>query len=116
MNDSLNVNSEPITSPLELERQLSDQFAKILAEVPAFGAWERSIHSEPVDADFDFTFSARAPKGPRIEFVVECKMSPRPVHFPHVNIEREFRDQSPDRIRVPVLAAPVIGPRMAEVC
>jgi hypothetical protein len=116
VNRSKNVNTEPITSPLELERQLSDQFAKILAEVPAFGAWERTMHGGPVDLGFDFSVSAQAPNGPRLEFVVECKMSPRPVHFPHVNIEREFRDQLPNRIRVPVLAAPVIGSRMAEVC
>ena len=66
MNNGLNVNSGPVTSPQELERQLSDQFAKILAEVPAFGAWERTLHSGPVDLGFDFSFNAMPPTRPRI--------------------------------------------------
>lgn len=110
------MNDQSALNAPGLEKQLSDQLAKILAEVPAFGAWEKTPHGGSADLGFDFTFGAKAPQGPRIEFVVECKQSPRPVHFPHVAIEREFRDLSPYLIRVPVLAAPVIGPRMAEVC
>jgi hypothetical protein len=38
------------------------------------------------------------------------------VHFPYANIAREFLDGKTKRAKVPVLAAPVIGPRMADVC
>ena len=54
--------------------------------------------------------------GAHVEFLVECKVEPRPVHFPYANIAREFLDGKTKRAKVPVLAAPVIGPRMADVC
>lgn len=99
-----------------LERQLAARFQELLSTVPGLGVWEVSHHPAAFHRAFDFQAAARKPHGPRIEFWVECKAEPRPVHFPHVTLERRFTEEKLSIVRVPVLAAPVIGPRMAEVC
>lgn len=71
---------------------------------------------EESERGYDLRLVGTTKVGTRVEFYVECKVDPRPVHFPYANIEREFLDGKTKRAKVPVLAAPVIGPRMAEVC
>lgn len=84
--------------------------------MPGLGEWQVASNPAAYERVFDIEASTKSHHGPRIELWVECKAEPRPVHFPYVSIERQFRDEKPSLVRVPVLAAPVIGPRMAEVC
>ncbi len=110
------MNIRSSSSIATLERQLAARLRELLSTVPGFGDWEVTHNPAPFQRAFNIQATARKPNGPRIEFWVECKAEPRPVHFPHVTLERQFKDEKPSLVRVPVLAAPVIGPRMAEVC
>ncbi|MBM3855549.1 MAG: hypothetical protein FJ399_20740 [Verrucomicrobia bacterium] len=99
-----------------LERQLAARFRELLSTVQGFGEWEVSANPAAFRRVFDLQAVGRSPLGPRLEFWVECKAEPRPVNFPYVILERRFQEEKLSLVRVPVLAAPTIGPRMAEVC
>ncbi len=55
-------------------------------------------------------------KKDRVELWVECKELPRPSQFPYVNLTNRFSQDGRKETKVPVLAAPYISPRMAELC
>lgn len=73
-------------------------------------------HGEDWGVDIVATLN-QLPGGNRVRMLVECKALPRPSQFPHVGLTRTF---SPAENRtttdVPVLAAPFISERMAELC
>jgi len=110
------VNSHHPSSSATLERRLAERLKLLLGTAQDFGKWEVTQNPAAHQRAFDIEATTRLPHGPRIELWVECKAEPRPVHFPYVNLERQFQEGIPTLIRVPVLAAPVIGPRMAEIC
>ena len=110
------MNNHRPSSSAALERQLAERLRQLLGTSQDFGKWEVTQNPSASQRAFDIEATTRLPQGPRIELWVECKAEPRPVHFPYVNLTQRSQAMKPSLIRVPVLAAPVIGPRMAEVC
>jgi hypothetical protein len=70
----------------------------------------------PFDRAFDLLATLPLPNKVEAELWVECKAEPRPSRFPSVAVTNEFKPERGRRARVPVLAAPYISPRMAEIC
>jgi len=69
------------------------------------------------DRPFDILGELNLPRTKdRVELWVECKELPRPSQFPYVALTKAFSRDGARETRVPVLAAPHISPRMAELC
>ena len=104
--------------PELLERKLEQRLLSILEEIPGFGS-EAQVWRNPATSDkaFDIMGELRLPRsGDKIELWVECKNLPRPSQFPFVSLRNKFLEDGSKETRVPVLAAPYISPRMAELC
>ena len=62
----------------------------MLRETDLFAATKFDFPEE--DRGYDLRVVGTTKTGTHVEFYVECKVEPRPVHFPYGNIEREFQD------------------------
>jgi Transcriptional regulator, AbiEi antitoxin, Type IV TA system len=127
MNEAFKVNIAQLP-PREMERLLMNRFRELLLEI--FPKSEVQIFSPPSpDLGIDFIARTKAPGGPTLEFLVECKSQPRPSQvppspggpresdIPAVSINREFNeDHSLRKVRTWVFAVPFVSPRLAEVC
>lgn len=101
-----------------LERALEKQLLKLLESLPGLAS-DYQVWRNPAASDksFDIMGEMKLPRtGDKVELRVECKDLPRPSQFPYVNLTNAFRADGTRTIRVPVLAAPHISPRMAELC
>lgn len=101
-----------------LERELESRLRVLLESIPGLGSgakvWRNPAAS---DRSFDIMAELEVPRTKeRVEFRVECKELPRPSQFPFVNLQRAFGEDGSRTTLVPVLAAPHISPRMAELC
>jgi hypothetical protein len=101
-----------------LERELEKTLREILESIPGLGSgikvWRNPAAS---DRPFDIMGELRLPRTKdRVELWVECKELPRPSQFPFVNLRNRFFEDGSRETVVPVLAAPHISPRMAELC
>ena len=101
-----------------LERELENRLRAILGAVPGLGTgfkiWRKPAAS---DRTFDIMGELELPRTKdRVEFWVECSELPRPSQFPFVNLRNRILQHGPRKTVVPVLAAPHISPRMAELC
>lgn len=101
-----------------LERELENRLRVLLESIPGLGSGVKVWRNPAASArPFDIMGELELPRTKdRVEFWVECKELPRPSQFPYVNLTNRFgQDGGRDTI-VPVLAAPHISPRMAELC
>jgi len=101
-----------------LERELEKRLRDILESIPGLGSgvkvWRNPAAS---DRPFDIMGELELPRTKdRVELWVECKELPRPSQFPFVNLRNRFLQDGSRETVVPVLAAPHISPRMAELC
>jgi hypothetical protein len=101
-----------------LERKLEKRLRDILESIPGLGSgvkvWRNPAAS---DRPFDIMGELELPRTKdRVELWVECKELPRPSQFPFVNLRNRFLQDGSRETVVPVLAAPHISPRMAELC
>lgn len=100
-----------------IEKGLSQAFETLLASIPGVEVVSVSRNPAPFERAFDINARVKLPKsGDEVEFWVECRDVPRPSQFPYTTISREFRDNGTVCARVPVLAAPHVSERMAELC
>lgn len=111
------VDSVKISGEL-LERELEEVLREILESIPGLGSgvkvWRNPAAS---DRPFDIMGELELPRSKdRVELWVECKDLPRPSQFPFVNLRNRFFEDGSRETVVPVLAAPHISPRMAELC
>jgi hypothetical protein len=110
--DSVNTEGD------SLERELEARLRSLLEGIPGFGSGVKvsrspAAHGQP----FDIMGELEIPRTKdRIELWVECKSLPRPSQFPFVNLHNRMLADGSRKTRVPVLAAPYISPRMAELC
>lgn len=110
----MNKFSASLVAPLET--QLAAQLRELLSNVVDFGDWTVSENPAEFGRTYDLRAVAQRPDGPHIELLVDCKANPRPVHFPYASVERQFPVTGESTTRIRVLAAPVIGPKMAKTC
>lgn len=94
-----------------LEKALTARLEDLLAGV----AWLKHgpVQRFPAiqDGGFDLRVDLKPPRGGKVALWVQCKADPRPALFPSVFVAGEA-----DPLPIPVLGAPFITPRMAEVC
>jgi hypothetical protein len=109
------VNEGRLSGP-ELEKALAERLRELLGKVSWLSGWKVERNPAPFDRAFDLLASLPLPNNIEAELWVECKAEPRPSRFPSVAVTNEFKPEGGRRARVPVLAAPYISPRMAEIC
>lgn len=101
-----------------LERELEKRLRDILESIPGLGSGTK-VWRNPAASDrpFDIMGKLELPRTKdQVELWVECKELPRPSQFPFVNLRNRFLQDGSRETVVPVLAAPHISPRMAELC
>lgn len=101
-----------------LERELEKRLRGILEAIPGLGSGVK-VWRNPVTSDrpFDIMGELELPRTKdRVELWVECKKLPRPSQFPFVSLRNRILQNGSRETVVPVLAAPHISPRMAELC
>ena len=101
-----------------LERELEKRLRDILESIPGLGSGVK-VWRNPAASyrPFDIMGELELPRTKdRVELWVECKELPRPSQFPFVNLRNRFLQDGSRETVVPVLAAPHISPRMAELC
>ena len=99
-----------------LEKALAAKLRELLGSVPWLRNVEVSQNPAPFDRVFDIEARITLPTGNVAELWVVCHDLPRPSRFPYVALTNEFHAGGKRITRVPVLAAPLITGRMAELC
>lgn len=105
-----------ILSERELTSSLEDRLGEILKSISWIDSWENLHESASPDRGFDFSVQIRSQNALRAELFVECKLQPRPAQFPFDGLKKSLTRNGSSRDRIPVLAAPAISERMAELC
>jgi hypothetical protein len=105
-------------SPELLERELARQLLSILEGVPGIDGAAKVWRNPAVsDRGFDIMGELSLPRsGAKVELWVECRNQPRPSQFPFASLRNRFPEDGSRESRVPVLAAPYVSPRMAQLC
>jgi len=99
------------------EAELASAIKSLLESIPGMQVINVTRNPAPFERAFDICAHAKLPRtGNEVELWIECRDLPRPSRFPYVSISRDFREDGSTRARVPVLAAPHISERMAELC
>jgi hypothetical protein len=106
-----NIVNIPSHSKLAMEDALAARLRQLLEDVDWLKDWSLSRFLSRKDDGFDFRVKFRSPQGWKSDLWVQCKADPRPAHFPYAGGPRTA-EQSP----VLVFAAPIISPRMANLC
>lgn len=104
---------KPIT--ISLEHSLEHRLRDLLDSIPWLGQTEVSRNPAPFSRAYDIKATIKMPSGNTAELWVECKDLPRPSQFPYVALETQMAEDGAKHTLVPVLAAPYISPRMAEL-
>lgn len=115
VNRPASVNDETLSGK-ELERALAERLKELLGKIAWLKGWEIERNPAAFQHAFDLRASLPLSQGMHAELWVECKAAPRPSLFSSVALTNEFKSNGVRRTRVPVLAAPYISPRMAEIC
>ena len=113
MNIANNVNTR--TSGAALEAALAERLRALLGEVTWLEEAKVELLGGASDAGFDLLATLPLPAGGRAALCVECKRELRPGVFRQV-AERVFSPAGRPKVVVPVLALPVVSPRIAELC
>jgi hypothetical protein len=104
--------------PNSLERKLEMQLRSLLETIPEIAS-EAKVWRNPAASHRPFGIMGElniSRSGDKVELWVECNDLPRPSQFPFANLRHQFLDHGSKQTRVPVLAAPYISPRIAELC
>jgi hypothetical protein len=116
--NSANIVNIDRMPPREVEGLFIARFCDLISE--AIPKSEVEIVQPIANAGANFIARVKAPSGPEFEFLIECKLNPRPslvASLPAVSVERDFnKDGTVRRARSWVFAAPFVSPRLAEVC
>lgn len=115
MNSPIIQNTPSSQNEASLEAALAKQLEAIIGDVPWLRNWKVKQQAVSRDVGWDISASIPLPNGNTAELLVECKAEPRPSLFSTI-VERRFDKSGAVHSAIPVLAAPFIGPRMAEVC
>lgn len=94
-----------------LEKALLAKLRELLDGISWLGDWTVQNHPIISDKSFDFIVKIPRPNGGKAELWVQCKADPRPSLFPYAFVASEAKH--PPTL---VLGAPLVSPRMAEVC
>lgn len=113
VNMALNVNI-PIAAAA-LEAALAERLRALLGEVTWLKDAKVELLSGAADAGFDLLATLPLPAGGHAALCVECKRELRPSVFRQV-AARVFSPAGRPKVIVPVLALPVVSPRIAELC
>ena len=107
-----------IGTPDELETEflLKRRLEELLSEVPWLNDRTVTQNVAPHQRTFDLRALISFPGGNSAELYVECRNLPRPSQFPSVTLQNEFQSDGTKNTIVPVLAAPWVSPRMADLC
>jgi hypothetical protein len=89
---------------------------ELLESVPWLRGWTVEQNPAAYDRAFDIWAKIPLPSRNVAELWVRYCDLPRPSQFPYVGLTREFHADGKHTIRVPVLGAPFITERMAELC
>ena len=110
VNSPTSMNRKPISSA-ELVKALEARLRGLLGQVTWLRGW--SIRNFPSDLDhgFDLLVTLSLPHSRPVDLWVQCKAEPRPSQFPYSQVVSKVPPEP-----VLVFAAPIISPRMAEVC
>jgi Transcriptional regulator, AbiEi antitoxin, Type IV TA system len=103
-------------SPPALEKAVAAKLRELLGSVPWLRDWHVSQNPAQFNRAFDVQARVPLPTGNVAELWVVCHDLPRPSRFPYVALDSEFHADGKRTMRVPVLAAPFISDRMAELC
>ncbi|MCB1086130.1 MAG: hypothetical protein KDM63_03720 [Verrucomicrobiae bacterium] len=104
--------SDAIQNEILLEKRLKE----ILGDIKWLKNWRVHRNTAPYQRAFDLLAEIPLPDGNRATLVIECRNLPRPSQFPFVSLTRDFKKDGSHDTSIPVLAAPWISPRMAELC
>lgn len=104
--------SDAIQNEILLEKRLRE----ILEEIQWLRNWQIHRNTAPYQRAFDLLADIPLPGGNSATLVIECRNLPRPSQFPFVSLTRDFKKDEKNHTTIPVLAAPWISPRMAELC
>ena len=115
VNATQNMNA-PGPSGRTLEKALAGKLRELLESVPCLKAWEVSQNPAPYNRPYDIDARVTVPTGNVVNLWVQCHDLPRPSRFPYVALNNEFHADGTRTTMVPVLAAPFITGRMAELC
>ncbi len=108
--NSMNINN---LSEMELEKALTAALQKLLGGVGWLKGWK--LEPSPPNRDFDLQARISLPNGRTAVLWVECKRDIRPSSFLMLADKRFAKERLPKEA-VPVLGAPWISPRVAELC
>jgi hypothetical protein len=109
------VNAPP-TSGHGLEKALAARLRELLGNVPCLRNVQVIQNPAPSNRAFNIAATVKLPTGNIVELRVDCRDLPRPSRFPYVALNNEFHADGTRTTLVPVLAAPFISNRMAELC
>jgi hypothetical protein len=115
VNTRQNVNV-PFRPPSAIEKALGKRIRELLDSIQWLQHVRLTHNPAPFERAFDWLATFKVTPGPKIELWIDCRMDPRPAHFPYVNTERDFEEGRTKRVRVRVFAAPHLSPRMRELC
>lgn len=118
IHDDMNPSNPVKKSGESLERELENRLRLLLESIPGLGSGAKVWRNPAASGrPFDIMGELALPRsGEKVELWVECKELPRPSRFPYVALTNDFREDGSRTTKVPVLAAPHISPRMAELC
>ncbi|HPA19763.1 MAG TPA: type IV toxin-antitoxin system AbiEi family antitoxin [Verrucomicrobiae bacterium] len=114
--NSFNIMNNKNFSSGALERALAARLRELLGGVSWLRDWDVSQNPAPFGRAFDILAKVPLPTGNTVELWVECRDLPRPSLFPYVCLTNRFHEGGKRTTRVPVLAAPWITGRMADLC
>ncbi len=100
----------------DLERALAAKLKDLLGGVQWLYDWKVSLNPAPHERAFDIHAMVPLRHGDEVELWVECQNLPRPSRFPYVSLTNSFHEGGNRSVQIPVLAAPYISDRMAELC
>lgn len=99
-----------------LDKALAARLREILGSVPWLRDWKVEVNPAPHDRAFDLFAEIPLRAKNHVELWVQSKDLPRPSQFPYVALRNDFGSDGKRTTRVPVLAAPFVSERMAELC
>lgn len=108
------MNEKPL-SGAQLAALSANVLRELLGKVSWLQNWTVSKNDTLSKKEFDWVVTIPVPKKAPVELLVECKLEPRPSQFPTISAIAKLAHEKSGR-RIPILAAPSISERMAEVC
>lgn len=103
-------------SEVDLIHELQARLGSILGSIAWLKSWKTVREPFEIDRGFDLAIQLTSESGLNAELWVECKSNIRPANFPFAELKHVLMRSGTSKTRIPVLAAPTISPRMADLC